>query len=133
MAVAPGEARGKWTGVPSSLRPIILPGAEEPQREKAFVTLLPSSPRGEGGFGRRALFPLFQHLRRERLAVTPPEHAVGLGVAPTRLGLAVEVQRAAQAQGDVAQVTQTRALVPLLDVGVRAAAAADAVEEVAQV
>src|SRR5262245_11872890 len=74
---------------------------------------------------------LFRH--DERLAVSAAQELVRLQVVPDRLGLGVEVQHPADAQGDVAEVAQPRALVPLLDVGVGALAALDAVEEVAEV
>src|SRR5262245_51114548 len=59
--------------------------------------------------------PVLDRLRHdERLAVGAAEQLVGLGVLDDRLGAGVEAQGPSGAQGDVAQVTQAGALVPLL-------------------
>src|SRR5918993_294264 len=47
--------------------------------------------------------------------------------------LRIDVERAAGAEGDVAQVTQKRALVPVLDVRIGPAALAGGVDEIAHV
>src|SRR4051812_42403762 len=76
----------------------------------------------------------FSNLRqRERPAVRPPQQPVRLLIPRNRLVPRVEAQRPPRAQGDVAEVTQPRALVPLLDLGVEALAVLDRVDEIAQV
>src|SRR5438128_5240389 len=75
------------------------------------------------------------HLLRqhERLAIGPSEQAIRLGVVEDGLGLGVEAERVAGAEGDVAEVAEARTLVSFLDVGVGSSAVANAVEEVLQV
>src|SRR5262245_30148566 len=73
--------------------------------------------------------PLMSHSFRQhkRLAIRPPQQPIRLRIIPAGLRLSIEVQRLAQANGDVAEVTQPRALVPVFDVGGGAAAGADAI------
>src|SRR5262249_9479854 len=67
------------------------------------------------------------------LPVFPPEQFVGLVIVQDALVLRVPAQGAADAVGDVAEVAKQRALVAVLDVGVGALAALDAIEEIPQV
>src|ERR1700730_11146691 len=65
------------------------------------------------------------------LAVLSPYHRAGVLVVLNLLRLRIEVQDAADARGDVAQVAQRRGVVVDLDVAIGAGVLADAVEEVA--
>src|SRR5262249_57341411 len=76
------------------------------------------------------LYPLRHH---KRLAVAAPEQLVRLGVALDGLRRRVEAEGPPDAEGDVAEVAQPRALVTLFDVRVGPLAAPHAVEEVLQV
>src|SRR5258708_7573084 len=70
-------------------------------------------------------------------AVGSSQQAVGLPIVQAGFRLFVEANGVAGAEGDIAQVTQTGALVPFLDVGVgpadiRPGRILDAIDEIAQ-
>ena len=71
----------------------------------------------------------------ERLPVLAGQHGVGLGVVDERLGRGVDVELAAEAVGDVAQVAIGAREVALLDVGVQelVVAGPDGLDEVGEV
>src|SRR5437870_562187 len=76
--------------------------------------------------------PSHPYRQHERLAIGPTEQTVRFRIVEDGLGLGVEAESMADAEGDVAEVTEPRAFVPFLDVGVGSPAAADAVQEVLQ-
>ena len=113
-----------------------LPKVPQDRRVPRSGSSPPSRPRrrpGRTGRARLNQSNLGRHDKRRPILAR--EHGVGLGVVDERLGRGVDVELAAQAVGDVAQVAVGARKVSLFDVGVQELVVArlDGLDEVGEV